>query len=207
MKILIAEDDITSRTILENVLVKWGYEVIATKDGEEAWRKLQESDTASLLVLDWMMPKMDGLEVCRRVRQMEKPDGHPFYIILLTGRNTKEDIVTGLQAGANDYITKPFDKDELKARIAVGQRVIELQTELARHIKELENALDHIKTLQGILPICSYCKKIRDDQNYWQQVETYIAQFTDARFSHSICPDCFEKHVKPQLKEMDEEEE
>jgi DNA-binding response OmpR family regulator len=207
MKILIAEDDATSRTILENVLTRWGYEVTSTKDGEEAWAKLQEPDTAALLVLDWMMPKMDGLEVCRRIRRMEKPDDRPFYIILLTGRNTKEDIVMGLEAGANDYITKPFDKDELKARINVGRRVIELQTELTRHVKELENALEHIKTLQGILPICSYCKKIRDDQNYWQQVETYIAQFTDARFSHSICPDCFERHVKPQLKKFEEEEE
>lgn len=207
MKILIAEDDGTSRTILENVLTKWGYQVIAVKDGEDAWKKLQESDPAPLMVLDWMMPKMDGLELCRKVREAEKPGDQSFYIILLTGRNTKEDIVAGLQAGANDYITKPFDKDELKARVDVGRRVVELQSELSRNVKELKNALEHIKTLQGILPICSYCKKIRDDKNYWQQVETYIAQFTDARFSHSICPDCFEKHVKPQLKEMDTEEE
>jgi DNA-binding response OmpR family regulator len=206
MKILIAEDDITSRTILENVLIKWGYEVIVTKDGDEAWSKLQEPDAAQLLVLDWMMPRMDGLEVCRKVRQRETPGTNPIYIILLTGRNTKEDIVAGLQAGANDYITKPFDKDELKARIAVGRRVVELQSELAHKVTELKNALEHIKTLQGILPICSYCKKIRDDRNYWQQVETYIAQFTDARFSHSICPDCFEKYIKPKLEEMDEEE-
>ncbi len=205
MRILVAEDDAASRMILENALTRWGYDVVSAADGLEAWEKIQAPDAPPLVLLDWMMPRMDGVEVCGKIRQMEKPGGNPFYIILLTARDSKEDVVEGLSAGANDYITKPFDNDELMARLGVGRRVIELQTEVARHVKELENALDHIKTLQGILPICSYCKKIRDDKNYWQQVESYIGRFTEARFSHSICPDCFEKHVKPQLDELDKE--
>lgn len=206
MRILVAEDDAASRMILENALTKWGYDVVSAEDGFEAWEKLKVPGAPPLVLLDWMMPRMDGVEVCRKIRRMEKPDANPFYIILLTARDSKEDVVEGLSAGANDYITKPFDNDELMARIGVGRRVIELQTQVARHVKELQNALDHIKTLQGILPICSYCKKIRDDKNYWQQVESYIARFTEARFSHSICPDCYEVHVKPQLARLDVEE-
>lgn len=205
MRILAAEDDATSRLILVNALKKWGYDVVPAVDGMDAWEKVQDPDAPPLIILDWMMPRMDGVEVCGKIRGMEKQRTNPFYIILLTARSSKEDIVVGLRAGANDYITKPFDNDELMARIEVGRRVVELQTEVARHIKELEDAMEHIKTLQGILPICSYCKKIRDDKNFWQQVESYISKYTDARFSHSICPDCFKKHVKPQLDKLDDE--
>lgn len=201
MKILVAEDDLTSRLILKNVLLKWGYEVVAAADGNEAWDLLQQEDAPPVAVLDWMMPGMDGVDICRKIRETEQPD-QPFYIILLTGRDTKEDIVEGLDAGANDYITKPFDNKELRARISVGQRVAELQMDLARNNRELRNALDHIKQLQGILPICSYCKKIRDDKNYWRQVESYISSVTDASFTHSICPDCYNTHVKPQMEEF-----
>ena len=207
MRILVAEDDFASRMSVENALGKWGYEVESAGDGLEAWEKIQVPGAPQLMLLDWMMPRMDGIEVCKKIRRMEKAGAAPFfYIILLTARDSKQDIVEGLSAGANDYITKPFDNDELMARIGVGRRVIELQTQVTRHVKELENALEHIKTLQGILPICTYCKKIRDDKNYWEQVESYIARFTEARFSHSICPECFEKHVKPLLDELDEEE-
>jgi sigma-B regulation protein RsbU (phosphoserine phosphatase) len=204
MRILAAEDDSTSRMILINALTKWGYEVIPATDGFDAWEKVKTTDAPPLIILDWMMPRMDGIEVCRKIREMEKQSSNPFYIILLTARSSKEDIVVGLRAGANDYITKPFDNDELLARIEVGRRVVELQTEVAHHVKKLEDAMEHIKTLQGILPICSYCKKIRDDKNFWQQVESYISKYTDARFTHSICPDCYEKHVKPQLAKLDD---
>lgn len=198
MNILVAEDDLTSRVILENVLAKWGYNVASAGDGDQAWQMLQEPGAPTLVLLDWMMPGMDGVEICRELRAIEDP-GQPFYIIFLTGRDSKKDIVAGLEAGANDYVTKPFDNDELRARLAVGRRVVELQNQLTNKVNEIQQALDHIKTLQGILPICSYCKKIRDDQNYWQQVESYISKATDASFTHSICPDCFDKHVKPQM--------
>ncbi len=198
MRILIAEDDVTSRRMLEAMLVKWGYEVVIACDGNEAWAILQTEHAPKLVILDWMMPGMDGVEICRKVRQ--DIEDSPFYLILLTMRDSKEDIVSGLRAGANDYISKPFNREELNARVHVGERVIELQSALATRIKELQEALAHIKTLQGIIPICSYCKKIRDDQQYWQQLESYISLHSGAQFSHGICPECYENHVKPKLK-------
>ena len=128
MKILIAEDNSTSRRILETILVKWNYDVISASDGNEAWEMLQEKDPPKLIILDWMMPGINGVEICRRLRLKDHVE--PKYIILLTARDEKNDIVEGLGAGADDYIAKPFDKDELRARIDVGRRVIELQTAL-----------------------------------------------------------------------------
>ena len=146
MKILIAEDNLTSRRILETILVKWNYDVISACDGNEAWEKLQEKDHPKLIILDWMMPGINGVEICRRLRQAEAVE--PIYIILLTARDEKNDIVEGLGAGADDYIPKPFDKDELRARIDVGRRVVELQAALLEKEKlqvifEMTGAICH----------------------------------------------------------------
>jgi DNA-binding response OmpR family regulator len=191
MKILIAEDDPVSRRLLQAALIKWGYEVIVTTNGKEAWAALQQPGAPSLLVLDWLMPETDGVEVCRQARAT--PALKSAYIILLTSRGSKEDIVQGLEAGADDYVTKPFDHGELRARVQVGSRVVQLQSALADRVKELEEAIANVKQLQGLLPICSYCKKIRDDGNYWHRVESYIAGHANVRFSHGICPDCTSK--------------
>ena len=191
MKVLIAEDEIVSRRLLESALPRWGYDVITATDGEEAWVLLQEPDAPTIMVLDCLMPRLDGVEICRRIRA--HPRLSSVYIILLTSRAAIEDVVQGLEAGANDYITKPFDAAELRARMQVGVRVVNLQTTLAERVREVEDALSRVKQLQGLLPICSYCKKIRDDQNYWHQVESYVGKHTDARFSHGICPECTDK--------------
>jgi DNA-binding response OmpR family regulator len=197
LRILIAEDDAVSRRLLETTLTKWGYEVITTTDGLRAFDVLSQPDAPSLAVLDWMMPGMDGAEVCRRARSLGAD--RLLYIILLTAKGRKEDIVQGLTAGADDYVIKPFDRSELKARINVGERILRLQAELAARVKELELALANVKLLQGLLPICCYCKKIRNDQNYWQQVDTYISDHSEAQFTHGICPECRDKIVKPEL--------
>lgn len=201
MRVLIAEDDAVSRRVLETMLVKWGFEVVVAHDGKQAWEALQQLDAPQLAVLDWMMPEMDGIEVCRYVRGLER--SRRMYIILLTAKGRKEDIVAGLQAGADDYLTKPFDKEELRARLNAGVRILQLQAELADRVRDLETALASVKLLQGMLPICCYCKKIRDDGNYWQQVEQYVAEHSQAQFSHGICPDCFDRVVKPQLADLD----
>jgi len=200
MKILIAEDDLTSRRILEAILAKWNYEVIATSDGLEAWQALQTENAPPIAIIDWMMPGMDGVDFCRKIRQTQTLTS--TYIILLTSKAQQEDVVAGLEAGANDYIRKPFEREELRARIQVGERVVELQAALADRVKMLEEAIIKIKTLQGLLPICSYCKKIRNDQDYWQQIETYVAEHTQAEFTHGICPDCLEKHIKVQMETL-----
>lgn len=192
MKILIAEDDRTSHRVLQAVLEKAGYHVQGAWNGSEAWQHLQSPDRARLAVLDWMMPESDGVELTRRVRA----DGQlkSLYIILLTAKGSRRDIIAGLEAGANDYITKPFDREELLARIRVGQRVVELHESLAQRIIELEMALSQIKTLQGLIPMCASCQKVRDDQGYWQQVEDYLMKHSEAAFSHALCPDCLKKH-------------
>ena len=192
LRVLIAEDDPVSRLMLKGVLTKWGYEVIATRDGDEAWAAFQAEDAPRLAILDWMMPGMDGVDVCYRVRQIDTP--YPFYLILLTALGREEDIVAGFDAGADDYMTKPFSNSELRVRIEAGRRVIELQAALAKRIEELQDALAQVKTLQGILPICMYCHKIRTDQESWERIESYISRHSDALFSHGLCPECLEKY-------------
>jgi sigma-B regulation protein RsbU (phosphoserine phosphatase) len=189
MRILIAEDDRISRRFLEHALATWGYEVQSTADGDEAWAALERPDPPRLALLDWVMPGLQGTEICQRVRQ--RTDAVPVYIILLTSRTAKEDIVAGLRAGADDYLTKPFDAEELRARVQVGVRLIELQQRLAAQVDELAQALLHVKQLRGLLPMCAWCKKIRNDSNYWQRLEVYIVEHSDAQFSHGICPDCY----------------
>lgn len=191
MRILIAEDDVTSRTVLAGVLKKYGHAVVAAQNGAEAWQAMQQPDAPQLAILDWMMPEMDGPDVVRRVRALQTE--RPPYIILLTTKGEKTDIVAGLDAGANDYLAKPFDPGELHARVGVGRRMVAMQDKLAAKIEELREAFDQIKTLRGIVPICASCKKIRDDLGYWTQVEVYVRERTEATFSHCVCPECMKK--------------
>ncbi len=188
MRILIAEDDLTSRVMLSELLKKGAHEVVEAANGAEAWDKLREPDAPKLAIIDWMMPETDGLEVVRLVRAL--PTARPPYIIMLTARDEEADILDGLNTGANDYLIKPFNPDELRARVEVGRRMVEIQDALASKITELEQAFEQIKTLRGIVPICANCKKIRDDAGYWQQVDVYISNHTEAEFTHGICPEC-----------------
>src|SRR5438477_154147 len=197
IKVLIAEDDRITRRMLEVILGEWGYETVAVRDGLAAWDALRHADGPWIALLDWLMPGIDGVEICRRIRAI--PARQPPYVILLTVRNSRQDVVAGLEAGADDYIVKPFDQAELHARLQTGLRIVRLQRDLASQLRRSQEALALVKQLQGLLPICSYCKKIRDDQNYWQQVETYIEGHSDAQFTHGICPDCREKYVEPEL--------
>jgi phosphoserine phosphatase RsbU/P len=197
MRILIAEDDPVPRTVLERTLKKWGHEVVLTCDGAEAWQALERPDAPKLAILDWIMPHLDGPDVCRKVRDLVRPE--PTYIILLTSKQQKEDIVIGLDSGADDYVTKPFDQQELQSRIRVGERMLTLQQKLADRVRKLEEALAQVTELRGLLPMCSYCRKIRDDKNYWLEVETYLSHHTDVHFSHGICPNCWSSVVEPEM--------
>lgn len=196
-RVLIAEDEPVSRTVLDRTLRGWGYDVVVTKDGAEAWAALVADDAPKLAILDWMMPGLEGPEVCRRVRALARPI--PTHIILLTARGQADDVVVGLESGADDYVTKPFDRQELRSRVRVGERILALQQGLAARVEELEVALGQVKELKGLLPICSYCKAVRDDRNYWHRVETYITAHSSARFSHGICPGCWKGVVEPEL--------
>ena len=197
VRILVAEDDPVTRRILETSLGRLGWDVITASDGTSAWRILENLDGQNppeLVLLDWMMPGMDGIEICRKLRST--PGFELVYIILLTSRSETEDLAMGLMAGANDYITKPFHPAELESRVRGGQRMVKLQTSLSVRIKELEEALREVKRLQGLLPICSYCKKVRNEANYWEQVDSYLSSHSDLDFTHSICPACTDKMMK-----------
>jgi sigma-B regulation protein RsbU (phosphoserine phosphatase) len=198
-RVLIADDDAISARVLEATLRQWGYTVVVARDGLAAWEMLKAEDSPRLAILDWMMSGLEGPEVCRRVRALHR--AVPTYIILLTAKGNAQDIVAGLESGADDYVTEPFDRAELHSRLRVGERIVELQQGLADRVRELEEALSQVKTLKGLLPICAYCMKIRADRNYWQRVETYIAAHSNARFSHGICPECWKKIVEPELQQ------
>jgi DNA-binding response OmpR family regulator len=199
MKVLIAEDDRVTGELLDRTLRRWNYETTLVVDGQDAWRHLSEVSAPTLAILDWMMPGLDGPDICRRVRA-ELPLAN-MYLILVTAREARRDLIAGLDAGADDYIVKPFDADELRARVAVGARVLALQEKLAERVAELQTALSNVKQLRGLLPICSYCKRIRGDDSYWQQVEGYIAAHSNAQFSHGICPTCYAA-ISAELDEM-----
>jgi DNA-binding response OmpR family regulator len=200
MQVLIADDEATSRHLIQATLGGWGFEVLVAVDGCEALRVLQGSRGPEIAMLDWMMPGIDGLDICRQMRATMPNAG--TYIILVTARGGLENVVRGLEAGADDYITKPFDPRELRARLHVGVRIVQLQRALLERFRELEDALKRVKQLQGLLPICSYCKKIRNVRNYWEQVDAYVASHSEAQFSHGVCPDCYEIHLKPQLERL-----
>jgi phosphoserine phosphatase RsbU/P len=191
MKILIAEDDLVSRTMLLRLLASWGHEVVVTTDGGTAWEVLQSADAPKVAILDWMMPQLDGVEVCRLNQGLGRKE--PTYVILLTAKDRTEDVVMGLDSGANDYLIKPFERRELQARLRVAERTVALQHEVVDRVLELQAALAQIHQLQGLLPICSYCKKIRSDGDYWEQVEGYLSSHTGVQFSHGVCPECYER--------------
>jgi phosphoserine phosphatase RsbU/P len=200
MRVLIADDGFTIRRLLEVHLTQWGYETVSASDGNDAWQILQRPDSPRLAILDWLMPGIDGVELCRMARKLEH--GNLFHIIILTSLDSKGRLITALEAGADDFISKTFDMDELKARVKVGERVVNLKAELAGRVWELEKAISQIKQLQGILPICMYCHKIRDERQLWQNLENYLRENTDAVLSHGLCPECFKKYY-PDLVEDD----
>lgn len=188
MRILIAEDEGVSRIVLGSKLKELGHEVVEARDGAEAWSIFKE-ESPRLIITDWMMPGMDGGELCQLVRA--RPDQPYTYIIVLTSLSGKGSYMEAMDAGADDFLTKPVDMDELTARLRVAHRVLALQTE--------------VRLMQKLLPICMYCGKIRDkeasweDQSSWEDLETYVQKNSDVQFSHGICKECYVTKVEPEL--------
>jgi sigma-B regulation protein RsbU (phosphoserine phosphatase) len=202
LRVLVADDEPVSRTVVGAMLKKAGYEVTFAPDGEQAWQQLTAPNPPAIALLDWEMPGLAGPEVVQLIRA--RGEQAPTYVILLTSRHSSADIVAGLKAGANDYVTKPANEDELVARVNVGARVVELQLALAERVRSLEDALANVRALQTLLPMCAYCKSIRNDQNYWEKVETYFHDHSGVSFSHSYCPTCYDRFVKPQLDALED---
>ena len=194
MRVLMADDDAMLRHGLSVQLRRWGYDPIVCSSGEEARAALRDPDPPRLALLDRSMPSPDGLTLCAEIRS--DPALRSTYVILITAHDSRDDIVTGLDGGADEYVTKPFDWETLRARMKAGARIASLQRDLAVRVDELQQALASVKQLSGLLPICSYCKRIRDDGDYWHQLETYVGNHSQAEFSHGVCPACLERVTK-----------
>lgn len=189
-RILLADDDERARRLLDHYLRSWGYEVIAAADGLAALAILTGDNPPPIALVDWMMPGMEGNEICQRIRDQNI---QPYiYLILLTAITEKEAVTAGLEAGADDYLTKPCDLNELRARLNVGERVLSLQNMLANQVAALRESLDQVRQLKDLLPICAWCKRVRDDRDYWHNIEEYVHQHTGTDFTHGICPECSE---------------
>lgn len=187
-RLLLAEDDEDTRQMLGYWLQGWGFSVERVGDGLEAAARMSQDDPPALALVDWMMPGMDGIELCRHIRQ--RTDASYTYIILLTARSDKAEIATGLGAGADDYVTKPCDMTELRARLKVGERMVALERKLAHQVVTLQDALDQVRELKELLPICAWCKRVRTDEDYWQSIEEYLHDRAGTDFTHGICPHC-----------------
>ena len=182
ISVLVVDDDAVSSAQLSALAKAAGYEVTVAPNGRQAWDLLQLA-RVPIVISDWYMPEMDGPELCGRIRARRN---EPYvYFILVTSRGGKQQYLKGMNAGADDFIAKPVDPDELRARLTVAERILGLRRELQQ--------------LEVLLPICSYCKRIRNDQDEWKSLEAYIEQHFDTQFSHGICPDCYTKYVQPQL--------
>ncbi|MCL2012957.1 MAG: response regulator [Cystobacterineae bacterium] len=192
--ILVAEDESVTRMLFITQLSKLGFSVVAVENGTQAWKTLQKEDAPRLVILDWSMPGIDGPTLCSLIRKQKIYR----YILLVTARSRKEDVISGLEAGADDFLTKPVHIGEFHARLRVGQRLLELEETLASKINQLSAALEHVQQLQGMLPICMHCKRIRNNQQIWERIETYIEQRSDATFSHALCNECLETHYPPE---------
>ena len=177
MKILIAEDDPVAAKILQRALENFGHQVIATRNGDEAWATF-DRDPVRVVVSDWFMPGLDGLALCRKIRERPKTP-YTYYILLTSHETSPENYDLATAAGVDDFLTKPLDRPTIRMRLRVAERILTFATE--------------IRQLKDLIPICSYCRKIRNDENYWQMVETYIGEQTGSNFTHGICPECHSK--------------
>ena len=188
--ILIVDDVPHNLQVLGEILDKAGYEVAAAMGGREGLAAV-ERERPELILLDVMVPELDGFAVCRELQGRETSREIP--VIFLTARVGSEAIVEGFEAGAVDYITKPVNRGELLARVKLHLELVAARRELERQNAALKSALEEIQTLRGIIPICSHCKRIRDDEGIWKQIELYIQQHSEATFSHGLCPKCMDE--------------
>jgi len=178
LHVLLVEDDLVTRQLLRLAIEGLGHQVTDEAGGHEGWHRFRQHDF-DLVVSDWDMPELDGLELCRRIRRF--PRERYAYFILVTAKSSLAEYQEAMEAGADDFLAKPVDQRELAIRMRVASRILSFRAELNR--------------LTAILPICSYCKKVRDDKEYWQKVETYLESHLELGVSHSICPDCYRTHM------------
>jgi sigma-B regulation protein RsbU (phosphoserine phosphatase) len=179
-RVLVAEDDPVSSMILGAVLEKLGYDTVIARDGLEAWDEFNK-EPVRLIVSDWMMPGMDGLALCEKVRGRSQTL-YTYFILLTANHTNPENYALAAAAGVDDFLTKPIDRDAIRMRLGVAERILKYTAE--------------IKRLKELIPICVYCRRVHDEHDYWERVETYIQKETGSRFSHGACPECCEKELE-----------
>lgn len=189
MKILVAEDSPMDLLIIQTILEEENYELICVENGAEVLNVLEsESTLPDLILLDIMMPEMDGYEACEQIKSNPKTEEIP--VIFLTGKRGEENEIKGFELGAVDFINKPYHEKVVKIRVKTQLDLRKHVQEINKQNLELKQAFSEIKTLRDLLPMCAKCRKIRDEQGYWKQIETYIVEHTDSKFSHGLCESC-----------------
>ena len=179
----IVEDDPTTQRLLENLTSLLGYQVESYNNGDEAWDAFATIDP-QIVISDWKMPGKDGLELCRRIRGMHS-DTYTYFILVTAQRRSRSNLEQAIGAGVDDFLKKPIGSDEIWNRLRVAERILGFNKQ--------------VKTLESLIPICAYCKKVRNDDDLWEQIEQYVNERTGADFTHSICPSCLEEQVRPQM--------
>lgn len=180
--VMLVDDDANSLAVARAVIEGLGYQVAVFQDGLAAWESFSASPVG-IVITDWMMPRMDGIELCERIRgRDQRPPTHYTYVIILTALTDRESFKRGMAAGADDFLVKPLDPDMIQARLRVADRILGLRSQVSQ--------------LEELLPICSYCKRIRSDEDQWEELENYVATSTETTLSHGVCPDCYEKWLK-----------
>ncbi len=179
----IVEDDPTTRRLLENLTSLLGYQVESYNNGDEAWDAFATIDP-QIVISDWKMPGKDGLELCRRIRGMHS-DTYTYFILVTAQRRSRSNLEQAIGAGIDDFLKKPIGSDEIWNRLRVAERILGFNKQ--------------VKTLESLIPICAYCKKVRNDDDLWEQIEQYVNERTGADFTHSICPSCLDEQVRPQM--------
>jgi len=184
--ILVAEDDPASLHLIEHTLKHLGYPVSLASNGREAWTLFQNSPFR-IVISDWHMPEMDGLKLCENIRS-QNTKTYSYFILLTAEQQNTANLEKAIKAGVDDFLTKSMDRFLLRTRLHVAERILGFTREIGE--------------LKTLMPICSYCKKIRKDEKYWEQIEAYFQREAGTKFSHGICPDCFEKHVRPEINSL-----
>ena len=199
LRVLAVDDDLVTRQTMTAVIASAGWTPVVVADPEDAYNILMGPDAPPIALIDWQMPKLSGLELCRQIRHAE-PDARP-YLIFVTANTSSDDIVTGLDAGADGYMTKPISAVELQARVRAGLRMIAVQSDLRHRLRECETFMTQVQPLRELMPICVYCHRVRHDEDEWSSLEEYLTTKIKMRFTHGFCPTCYVHHVKPDLED------
>ena len=188
-RVLCVDDDPATQVVLSGIIEDAGWQPELALNATAARQVVEANPDIQVVLLDWMLPDGSGVDLCRELKAVS---GASLYVILVTVRGAPEDVETGLDAGADDYLVKPVSPVEVRARVRSGFRAADAQRQLAERLAQLEQALKRVSNLESLLPLCMYCRRINSSET-WQSVEDYLWEHVDVKVSHGCCPDCLSK--------------